>query len=71
MQQQVEYKIQIAESFEREGKLLHALQIYYILLKNKNHKKTAVIKLADIFQKFGKIEKQLYFSKIIFLKILI
>lgn len=57
MHQNVDYKIQIAESFEREGKLLHALQIYYILLKNKNHKKTAVIKLADIFQKFGKIEK--------------
>ena len=57
MHQNVEYKIQIAESFEREGKLLHALQIYYILLKNKHHKKTAVIKLADIFQKFGKIEK--------------
>lgn len=57
MNQHDDYKFQIAESFEREGKFLHALQIYYILLKNKNHKKSAVIKLADIYQKFGKIDK--------------
>lgn len=55
--QQVEYKIQIAESFEREGKLLHALQIYHILLKHKKYKRTAVIRLADIYQKFGKLDK--------------
>lgn len=54
---QDDYKIQIAESLEKEGKFLHALQIYYVLLKNKIYKKTAVVKLAEIYQKFGKIDK--------------
>ena len=52
-----EFKIQIAESYEKEGKNLHALQIYHSLLNNKTYRRKAVVKLTDIYTKFGKIDK--------------
>lgn len=55
--QQIEYQIQIAENFEKDGKHLHAIQIYHNLLKHKKFKRTAVIRLAGIYKKLSKIDK--------------
>ena len=55
--EQVEYKLQLAEDFEKEGKYLHALQIYYSLFHRKEFKRTAIVKLSSLYEKMDKADQ--------------
>ncbi len=49
-------KIEQAEKFEAEGKLLHALQIYKSLTEGENPSATAVIKLSLLYEKMDRTD---------------
>lgn len=52
-----EYKLKQAEEFEQEKKYLHALQIYHALLSSDTHKRTACVKLCELYERMDKVDK--------------
>lgn len=47
---QQDYKLGIAEDYESEGKLLHALQIYTTILSTSPNNQRAVLRLANVYE---------------------
>ena len=52
---EIEYKLKSALDFEKEGKLLHAVQILRPLLEDEKAKRTAGIRLAGIYEQLKNI----------------
>ena len=53
---ELEYKFNKAVELEREGKLLHAVQIYSSLLNTESHKRDASMQLHKIYETQNNIE---------------
>ena len=53
---QNEFKLKQAKEFEKEGKYLHALQMYQKLINVDSYKRTAALKLAGIYEKLNKVD---------------
>lgn len=54
---QIEYKLKKASDFENEGKLLHALQIYYDIIAIERTCTQAYVRLSDLYERLRKPEK--------------
>ncbi len=51
-----DHKIKIAHSFENEGKLLHAAQIYTSIIDEHPGFAEAYFSLAHLYEKLGKVD---------------